>query len=118
MLADFDISISVDATGEHMSTGGTIHYMAPEVFEGTSDLKSDVWSLGIMLIEMMVGKNPYEKCSFEETKQHVLNGEIPSLISSVESSECVDFVNHCLKRNKEERASIRELIQVSSVGWK
>lgn len=46
-----------------------MRYMAPEVFEGRRGKKSDVWSLGITLIEMAEGKNPFDGCStFEVTE--------------------------------------------------
>ena len=35
-------------------------YMAPEVYEERTELKSDVWSLGISLMELAEGKNPYD----------------------------------------------------------
>lgn len=45
---------------ERRIVSGTVRYMAPEVFDGKSDLKSDVWAVGIMVIEMAEGKHPYE----------------------------------------------------------
>lgn len=39
---------------------GTTKYEAPEVFEGKGELKSDVWSLGVSLLELAEGQNPYE----------------------------------------------------------
>ena len=33
--------------------------MAPEVFDGEMELKSDIWSLGVSLVELAEGKNPY-----------------------------------------------------------
>ena len=39
---------------------GSKEYMAPEVFKEKAELKSDVWSLGISLIELAEGGNPYE----------------------------------------------------------
>lgn len=39
---------------------GTAKYIAPEVFEGKAELKSDVWSLGVSLFELAEDRNPYE----------------------------------------------------------
>ncbi|MFG6277646.1 Stk1 family PASTA domain-containing Ser/Thr kinase [Microbacterium sp. S16(2024)] len=40
---------------------GTIAYLAPElVTRGTADARSDIYSLGIMLYEMLVGEQPYK----------------------------------------------------------
>ena len=38
---------------------GTSYYMAPEMYDGKGCLKSDVWSLGISIIEMADRRNPY-----------------------------------------------------------
>lgn len=77
-------------------------------------MKSDVWSLGISLIEMAEGKNPYQ--SYEEvahiTKAICLN-DPPSLTSSVWSGAFVRFVKSCLVKDVNERASISELMEVS-----
>ena len=84
-------------------------YCAPEVFEGKMDFKSDVWSLGIVLIEAAEGKNPYSDC----TARAMLTADPPSLSSSEWPPEFVSFVKRCLVRDTNRRASVAELLTVS-----
>ena len=91
---------------------GTPAYMAPEAFEGKEEPKSDVWSLGITLMELAEGKNPYAGCSTEVVKRKVQKEKSPALSSSKWSVELVDFVNRCLKKEVRERASVNELMSV------
>ena len=84
---------------------------APEVFEGEYEMKSDVWSLGIALIEMM-GLTPYYRCE---------NNDIPAVVDDcvevfdkeeIESRELFDFLNKCFQKNTV-RWSVNELLTVS-----
>ena len=51
---------------------GTPVYMAPEQTEGTpGDAQSEVWSLGVVLYELLVGKRPFERASIPEVLQAI-----------------------------------------------
>ena len=91
----------------------TSKYRSPEVYNGTVCMKSDIWSLGISLIEMADGRNPYAGSSSTELMNQVLNQPSPSLHSPGWSSYLVDFVSECLVRDVNERASVDELLKVS-----
>ena len=93
---------------------GTLRYNAPEVFDAKEVLKSDVWSLGISLIELAQGKNPYDGFSSARVTKAVCFDPIPSLSSSEWSSSFVDFVSKCLVRDAKKRASVDELMSVSA----
>ena len=74
-------------------------YMAPELIEE----KSDVWSLGVSLIEMAEGRNPYDSCSDdEELKEEICNRKC-LFLSQQWSYMFDDFVRKCTKKNTGKR---------------
>ena len=92
--------------------------MAPEVFDGKTQLKSDIWSLGISLIEMAEGTHPYAKCtSFAEVTKAVCFNDPPSLSSSTWSSDFVEFISKCLVKDVNERWSVIQLMDVRLMLW-
>ena len=90
-------------------------YQAPEVFKDGAELKSDVWSLGMSMIEMVGGRNPYVGLTSKEFKNELLNKRPPSFSSSGWSDDLVDFVKRCLVKDVNERASVEALLKVSVV---
>ena len=90
-------------------------YQAPEVFKDGVELKSDVWSLGMSMIEMVGGRNPYVGLTSTEFKNELLNKRPPSLSSSGWSNDLVDFVKRCLVKDVNERASVEALLKVSAI---
>ena len=116
-LGDFGLAIQLEHSCSKRSTqGGTSWYIAPERYRGGTEMKSDVWSLGITLIELAEGKNPFaEKESSAEIMCAVLMDQSPALSSSTWSAAFVDFVGKCLVKDVKERWSVKELMEVSVV---
>ena len=113
-LGDFGLAVQLEHSLSKRTTAcGTSLYMAPEVYQKNGELKSDVWSLGITVIEMAEGKNPYDGLSPYEVMHHVFFMSPPTLSSPGWSSDLVDFVSKCLVREPEKRASVNELMEVS-----
>ena len=113
-LGDFGLAVQLEhSLSKRATTCGTSLYMAPEVYKENGVLKSDVWSLGMSVIEMAEDKQPYDGLSPYEVMHHIFNMSPPTLSSPGWSSDLVDFVSKCLVREPEKRASVNELMEVS-----
>ena len=115
-MGDFGLAVQLEhSCSRRDTTCGTSQYMAPEVYEGKTELKSDIWALGISLIEMAEGKNPFDGCTSAVVMNRVINKEPPTLSSSKWSGEFVDFVSKCLMKDVKERWSVSALMNVHVV---
>ena len=88
-------------------------YMAPEVREGKAELKSDVWSLGVTMVELAEGKQPYSNKTTMGIVSSIITGNPPSISSSKWSTQFVDFVSKCCIKDVNERWSVRDLMKVN-----
>ena len=79
-------------------------------------MKSDVWSLGITLIELAEGRNPFGVLTAQAAMKSICLNPSPSLSSSAYSSDFVDFVKQCLVKEQEQRPSVAELLTVGLSG--
>ncbi|RLN89633.1 hypothetical protein BBJ28_00017984 [Nothophytophthora sp. Chile5] len=92
---------------------GTFRYMSPERIQHAEySYSSDIWSLGLVLMEAATGVYPYPKHqTCIEMLQSVLEAPPPALSPRYFSPELCDFLQQCLRKNPLERASADELLQ-------
>ncbi|KAJ8371966.1 hypothetical protein AAFF_G00298390 [Aldrovandia affinis] len=70
-IADFGWSVHTPSS-RRSTLCGTLDYLPPEMIEGrTHDEKVDLWSLGVLAYEFLVGKPPFETKSHEETYRKI-----------------------------------------------
>lgn len=120
-LCDFGISGQLVDSIAKTRDAGCQPYMAPERIDPNRgrgyDVRSDVWSLGITLIEIATGCFPYPKWNsvFEQLHQ-VVEGDPPKLSQNDEygsrfSAEFVNFVNTCLIKEETQRPKYNKLLE-------
>jgi serine/threonine protein kinase/Tfp pilus assembly protein PilF len=85
---------------------GTMIYMSPEQIQGgQADARSDVFTLGIILFEMLAGKHPFLRKTYVETATAILREEPPPLGQFVEGCPegLEDAIARMLSKQPDER---------------
>jgi serine/threonine-protein kinase PpkA len=83
VLIDFGLAKGLESSGESTAIGvlrGSPYYMSPEQAQGVPlDARSDLYSVGVMLFEMLTGAKPYVGNSAVEVMQQHVHGPRPPL---------------------------------------
>jgi serine/threonine protein kinase len=127
-IGEFDYSLLSDAFGvaldKEMSIFSSMHtydvrYIAPECFNDSPNLKSDVFSFGLIFYELITGSPPFPPDSepFRVAKRIGVNGFCPNIpdwiIPNVKT-----LIIDCLKKNPEERPSFTDILwQLNEIGF-
>ncbi|KAL1936115.1 hypothetical protein VTP01DRAFT_249 [Rhizomucor pusillus] len=95
---------------------GTSSYMSPERIMGSPySVKSDVWSLGITLMELALGRFPFppegNALSIFELLQHIVNEPVPQFPPNKYPKILTEFVDKCLVKDVQERATPSDLMK-------
>jgi serine/threonine-protein kinase len=105
-VLDFGVSKIRDAPVSGLTRPGEYCgsplYMAPEqaVSARSVDARADIWSIGIVLYELLSGHNPVDRGNLIETFGMLIKGKIPALDEQVELPAGLGAVVHrCLERD-------------------
>jgi serine/threonine-protein kinase len=107
-LTDFGIARVLDAAGltTPQAIVGTPHYMAPEAIHGDAEPASDVYSVGIVLYELVTGQPPYGGEPLAVLRRHV--EETPERPPGV-PLEVWALIEWCLDKDPARRPAAGEL---------
>lgn len=111
-IADLGFAKEVNVDSMTDTVCGTPLVMAPEVLNGKRyNHKADVWSLGVVFFEMLVGFTPFTGRDKPDLKRNLESGNygIPKELKL--SLQGLDFLNSCLQFNHDQRLSWKELIK-------
>ena len=106
-------SFTRTATGQIL---GTPYYMSPEQAEGTQplDFRSDLWSLGVIAFECLVGAPPFESEALGDLLNRIMNKPLPvpsAVAPHVAPGFDAWFARACARPVHERFQSAKELVQ-------
>ncbi|XP_021895021.1 receptor-like serine/threonine-protein kinase At1g78530 isoform X2 [Carica papaya] len=128
-VSDFGLATLMEPDKTHVSTfiAGTFGYLAPEYFDtGKATAKGDVYSYGVVLLELLTKKKPTDEAFFEEGTKLVtwVKGVIQdkreeNVIDSSLQSYPIDEINHvfnialmCLEPEPAIRPTMAEVVKM------
>lgn len=107
-IADFGWSVH-SASSTRKTLCGTLDYLPPEMVKGTEHGPSvDIWSLGVLCYELLVGHPPFEAPSYDETYARILKAKysFPEFVSS----EARDLVGELIRVEPCARLPLKKIL--------
>ncbi|XP_054701083.1 aurora kinase A [Grus americana] len=107
-IADFGWSVHAPSS-RRTTLCGTLDYLPPEMIEGrTHDEKVDIWSLGVLCYEFLVGKPPFEAETYQETYRAISRVEFKFPPFVTEGAR--DLISKLLKHNPFHRLPLKDVL--------
>ena len=94
---------------------GTPMYMSPEMIDGNGTYVSDIWSVGVVVYQMITGKLPFDGGEGDDNQilyEHIKTKEYnKEKLNNVECSEDVkDFIDKALQKDIKKRMTVEEAL--------
>lgn len=110
-IADFGFARDLQPQGLAETLCGSPLYMAPEILKFFKyDAKADLWSVGTILYELVVGRPPFNGINHVQLLHNIERSEarLPADVAARLSTHAVALITQLLKRNSIERISFEE----------
>ena len=111
-IGDFGLASRLEFEGERKRTiCGTPNYIAPEVLEGKNghSYEVDIWSLGVILYTLVVGKPPFETNDVQSTYKKIKLNQYSFPTNIKVSPELQHLVTSILQTNPSKRPSLEQI---------
>jgi polo-like kinase 1 len=112
-VGDFGLATKLEFDGERKRTVcGTPNYIAPEILEGKAghSYEVDIWSLGVIMYTLIIGKPPFETNNVKETYKRIKSGNYSFPEHAIISEPAKDLIQSILVLDPYKRPKLDEIL--------
>jgi len=115
-LGDFGIAKVLGNTKSIAKTVvGTPYYLSPEIIQNSPyNMKSDIWSLGVLLYEMCACQPPFNATSLAQLGRRILEGKFER-VPSCFSNRVQQLIVSMLSKDPKRRPSINDILKTPCI---
>ena len=113
-IGDFGLATKLDFEGEKKRTVcGTPNYIAPEILDGKFgySFEVDIWSLGVIIYTLIIGKPPFETDNVKETYKKIKLNKYSFPINSVISDYAKNLITDILVTDPSKRPTLDDILE-------
>ncbi len=121
-LSDFGISRLLRSNSVSLTAAGTPSYMAPEAFDGKRTVQTDLWSVGVVLYQMIAGNLPFSSEAVPELIASIILQEakplpphVPGMLREIIEKALARNPSHRYESASEMKRNLESYIYAGSV---
>ncbi|KAF8565592.1 hypothetical protein P879_09848 [Paragonimus westermani] len=95
-VGDFGLATHVNNSGRKTMLG-TLGFMAPEIFDEKYDEKVDIYAFGMLMLEVMTNRTPYDECeTVMQVAAKTMSGQGPDIMDKVLNPSLREVISACI----------------------
>nr|CDS20373.1 serine:threonine protein kinase WNK1 [Echinococcus granulosus] len=95
-VGDFGLATQVGSSGRKTMLG-TVGFMAPEIFDEMYDEKVDIYAFGMLMLEVMTNRTPYDECAtLFDAAAKTMSGHGPEIMQLITNSNLSVLISACI----------------------
>ncbi|VDO14286.1 unnamed protein product [Rodentolepis nana] len=95
-VGDFGLATQVGSSGRKTMLG-TVGFMAPEIFDEMYDEKVDIYAFGMLMLEVMTNRTPYDECAtLIDAAAKTMSGHGPEIMHLINNPNIAVVISACI----------------------